>query len=125
MNFRRFTKQLSIYAVLLLLAYLVFVWLAPANLVSDVFWLFVPFFYLIVLLSKYLIYLLGIRSGRRFNDVFLAVTVVRFIIYLLAIVSYAFLFPEDALTFVITFLVFYFAFTVFEVIYLYQDLKKP
>ena len=124
MNIRPFTKQLTIYAVLLLLAYLLFVWLAPVNWVSDVFWAFVPFFYLLVLLSKYIVHLPGVRSGRRFTDVYLVVTVFRFIIYLLAIVLYAFAFPEDALAFIVTFLVFYFAFTVFEVIYLYHDLKK-
>ena len=124
MNISRFARQLTIYAVLLLLAYLLFVWVAPVNWVSDVFWAFVPFFYLLVLLSKYVVYLLGVRSGRRFTDVFLVVTVFRFVIYLLAIVFYAFAFPDDALVFVVTFFVFYFAFTVFEVIYLYQDLKK-
>ncbi len=124
MNIRRFTEQLTIYAVLLLPAYLLFVWLAPENWVSEAFWAFVPFFYLLVLLSKYIVHLLGARSGRRFTDVFLVVTVFRFVIYLLTIVLYAFAFPEDALVFVVTFFVFYFAFTVFEVIYLYRDLKR-
>jgi len=124
MNIRRFTEQLTIFAVMLLLAYLLFVWLAPVHWVSDVFWAFVPFFYLLVLFSKYIVHLLGVRSGRRFTDVFLVVTVFRFITYLLAIVFYAFAFPEDALVFVVTFFVFYFAFTVFEVIYLYRDLKR-
>ncbi len=124
MNIRRFAKQLTIYAVLLLLVYLLFAWLAPVEWVSDVFWAYVPFFYLLVLLSKYIVHFPGVRSGRRFTDVYLAVTVFRFIIYLLTIVLYAFAFPEDALAFIVTFFVFYFAFTIFEVVYLYHDLRN-
>ena len=118
-----FTKQLSLYAAVLFFLHLMTAWLLPERYVADFYVGFVPFFYLVTLGSKYVLFRFSGRGSKNFSGTFLSVNMIRFGLYVAIMLMYAFSRPEEAVVFAITFLVFYFAFTLFEVIFLYRDLK--
>ncbi len=119
-----FTKQLTIFAVLLFLFYGLFSLWIPDRFTPQFYWAIGPFFYVLVMLSKYLLVLLTGKKNNSFDLNFISITVIRFLLYVGVLLLYAFLFPEDAIVFIITFFVFYFAFTLFEVVFIYRDFKE-
>ncbi len=119
---KRFFLHLGVVTILAFAGSAVFKWLAPANLVSRAL-LFIPLFYFIILLlSKVVLLRLTSKDDRKFTQTFLAITVFRFLLYLSILIVYSLLVPADAVRFIISFFVFYFLFTVFEISYLYRDL---
>ena len=118
-----FTRQLSIYAIVLFTLHMLFSWLMPAKYVADIHWAFVPFFYLVTLASKYLLYLTSGKRARGFSSSLLSINISRFALYLFILIFYAFSFPGKAIVFTLTFFAFYFAFSLFEVRFMYKDLK--
>ncbi len=123
-NFRKFTINLAAYSVILFAVYALFAWLAPDFLVSEAFYFFVPFFFLLALLSKYILARITQKRDKLFSQVFLAINMARFLLYIGIILFYAFSRPDDAVAFIITFFVFYFLFTIFEVMSVYRDLHN-
>lgn len=64
------------------------------------------------------------KNARRFNTTFLAVMSVKLLIYLIFIIVCLLLDRTRAINFVVTFMILYFIFTVFEVIEISNFLKK-
>ncbi len=122
-NLALFVKQLSVLSALLFLLHGTFALLLPEEFTSKAFWGFIPFFYTVVLVSRWLMYKLSGGSAKKFSMVYVQLTVFRFLLYIAVLLLYAFNFPEDAKTFIITFFVFYFAYTLFEISNLYRDIK--
>ncbi len=123
-NLTSFTKQLTVFAVLLFIIHGLFTLLVPGRFIPFLNWAIPPFFYLVVLFSKLLLKLMTGGEIRRFGTHFISITVFRFLLYIGVLLAYSFVFPEDAISFIITFFVFYFAFTLFEVSFLYRELKN-
>ncbi len=124
-NLTSFSRQLTIMAGILFLLYYVFHLVMPQNYTPFLFWAVIPYFYIIVMGSKHaLSALTGGRKREKFDIHFMNVTMLRFLLYVTAVLIYAFSFPDQAIVFIITFFVFYFFFTLFEVVFLYRDLKK-
>lgn len=123
-NLRAFTVRLTLFAAVLMVIAALLAFVLPQNFMSAVYWWFIPFFYLVVLLSKLLLNRLSQNKSNNFNSLFLMITAFRFILYIGVLLLYTFSYPGDAVTFIVTFFVFYFAFTIFEVTSLYQDLQK-
>ncbi len=119
----RFIRELSVYAVILFALYMLFSWFMPAKYVADAHWAFVPFFYLVTLASKYLLYRSSGKQAKGFSSSLLGINISRFILYLIVLIFYAFSFPEKAIVFTLTFFAFYFAFSLFEVRFMYNDLR--
>ncbi len=123
-NLTSFAKQLTVFAVLLFVIYGLFVLLMPDRYTPFLFWTIPPFFYLVVLFSKFILKRLTAGEAKRFGTHFISITVFRFLLYVGVLLAYAIVFPEDAIAFIITFFAFYFAFTLFEVSLLYRELKS-
>lgn len=115
-----FVKHLTIFSGILFLVYGALGFLLPEKFISSAFWGFIPFFYMVVLISKWLILWQSGDNTRKFSMAYVQTTVMRFLLYIIVILLYAFNFPEDAKSFIITFFVFYFAYTLFEVSNLYR-----
>ncbi len=124
MQSRRYIRQLTAYATLLFLLQLLFVWLVPGRFVSDVFFWFVPFFYLLSLLSWMFLSRKIKSKPPGFSSAFLSVTLIRFMLYAGLLLFYSFSFPDDAIPFIITFFIFYFFFTMHEVFSVYNLLRR-
>ncbi|MBW6498511.1 MAG: hypothetical protein K0B09_09000 [Bacteroidales bacterium] len=119
---KRFVLFLGVITLLAMIASVFFKWLAPAHMVSSVL-LFIPLFYFVILFfSKLILQHVSSKDDRKFTQTFLAISVFRFLLYLAVLIAYSLLFPNDAVRFIISFFVFYFLFTVFEISYLYRDL---
>ncbi len=116
----KFVKHLSVLSGILFLAYGALAILLPEKFISKAFWGFIPFFYVVILLSKLLILSIAGESTKKFSMAYVQTTVMRFLLYLVVLLLYAFSFPEDAKAFIITFFLFYFAYTIFEVTNLYK-----
>lgn len=119
---KRFVLFLAALTLLALIASAIFKWLAPDQMVSSAL-LFIPLFYFIILFfSKLILQHVSRKDNRKFTQTFLAISVFRFLLYLTVLIVYSLLLPDDAVSFIISFFVFYFLFTVFEISYLYRDL---
>ena len=119
-----FIRKLTLYSIILFALYGVLVFILPDRFISDVFYAFIPFFYLITLITRLMLNKYQSQTPDSFSTRFIITTVVRFILYVTVLLIYSFTFPEDAIPFIITFFVFYFVYTTFEVSYLYHNLKK-
>ncbi len=116
-----FVKRLSVFSGILFMIYGAFSFLLPDKFVSKAFWGFIPFFYIVVFVSKWTMNKLSGGSAKKFSMIYVQTTVFRFLLYISVLLLYAFNFPEDAKAFIITFFVFYFAYTLFEVSSLYRN----
>ena len=121
---KNFTKKLTGLAIALGLASVaVFFWV-PALTISPAF----PFILLFLYLSTLFIFLALARSiNKRTSQFANAVMLVNFgklLFYALVIFVYAYLNRSDAVSFILTFFVYYFVFTGFEVFALLKIDKK-
>ncbi len=119
-----FVKHLSVFSGILFLVYGAFAILLPDKYISKAFWGFIPFFYIVVFVSKWSMHKLSGRSAKKFSMIYVQTTFFRFLLYITVLLLYAFNFPEDAKAFIITFFVFYFAYTIFEVSTLYRNINS-
>ncbi len=118
-----FVKQLTLFAILLFGVYGILILLLPSRFITDAWWALVPFFYLVVLISRY--FLVRTSSRRKsFDTTYITTTVIRFMLYVSILLLYSFRNPEDAVAFIITFFVFYFVFTLFELSRMYREIKS-
>ncbi len=122
-NLILFTKNLTIFSGLLFVVYGLLAFVLPEKYTSKAFWGFIPFFYTVVLASKAVLKKLTKNDKKKFSLVFVRINVSRFFLYLAVLLIYAFSFREDAIPFIITFFVFYFAYTIFEISYLHREMK--
>ncbi len=121
-NLKLFIRQLTVFSVILFAIYSTLVILLPERYISEIYWAFVPFFYAVIMISRFITN--SIRKGSTSVDIaFISTTVFRFILYVGILLLYSFSNPQDAVIFIITFFVFYFAFTLFEVSFMYRDLR--
>jgi len=119
---KRFILYLGGFTLLAYAITFFFIWLSPENLVSEVL-LFIPAFYFVVMLgSKLILHAATRKHERKFSQVFLAISVFRFLLYLAVLLAYSFVNKADAVRFIISFFTFYFFYTVTEVSFLYRDL---
>jgi hypothetical protein len=121
---QNFIIKLSVLAVLLGLASAAVFYAAPELPISPVFSYILLFLYLTTLL----IFLALEKSmGKRTSQFTNAVMLVNFsklLFYGIIIFVYAYLHRSDAVSFILTFFVYYFVFTVFEVFELLRIGKK-
>ncbi len=123
-NLLLFVKQLSILSGVLFVFYALIAFLLPEKYTSKAFWGFVPFFYTVVLASKAILNKLAKDDKKKFSLVFMRINASRFVLYLGVLLAWSFINREDAVPFIITFFVFYFAYTIFEVSFLHREIKS-
>jgi L-asparagine transporter-like permease len=119
-NLRPYDRTLIVFSAVLLLLSVAFSWLVNEKFVSDVFLLFVPFFFLICLLTRMVLIKQSGNDPKQFSRLYMGVTISRFYLYLAILLVYSLVFKHDAAPFIIGFFVFYILFTIFEVIMTYR-----
>ncbi len=121
-NLALFAKQLTIFSVVLFAAYAFIAYLLPEKYTSKAFWGFVPFFYSVVLASRALLHKMTTKNKQKFSLYFVQTNVYRLLLYVGVLLLYTLHFSDDAARFMITFFVFYFAYTIFEIVFLYRNM---
>ena len=121
-NLVLFAKQLTVFSVVLFAAHAFIAYVLPEKYTSKAFWGFVPFFYSVVLASRAVLQKMTAKSKQKFSLYFVQTNVYRLLLYVAVLLLYTFNFPEDAAQFMITFFVFYFAYTIFEIVFLYRNM---
>ncbi len=124
LNLLLFAKQLTILSGVLFVIYGLVAFLLPEKYTSKAFWGFVPFFYSVVLASRAILNKLARNDKKKFSLVFMRINTSRFVLYLGVLLAWSFSFREDAVVFIITFFVFYFAYTIFEVSFLHREINS-
>ncbi len=123
-SLRQYYFKLFIFSSLLFACAFVFARVSDERLVSDVFYLFVPFFAGVSFLTAY-IHQIGMeRKARGFAHLFIGVTMSRFFFFLVIMVTYSIIFRDDAVRFIVWFMVFYLFYTFFEVIFHFRAVRK-
>jgi hypothetical protein len=119
---KRFVFFLVGFTFLSVIATALFEQLVPEYLVSRVLKLIPVFYFVLLLISKIILFRITSGNDRKFTQTFLGITIFRFLLYLAVLITYSLLFPADAVRFIISFFIFYFLYTVLEISYLYRDL---
>lgn len=93
--------------------------LSMPQFVTSLWWALILFFSI----ANVIVYFLTIKMKnkndfRKFNNFYMLMTVTKLLLYLMIIAAYSFIFKEDSKAFIVTFLVYYLCFTVFETIIL-------
>jgi hypothetical protein len=113
---KRSIKVLLVISIVLFLITIVYIQFAPEYLVSRSLLFLVPFFLIISIISR-LILLKSTRSDKsKITHYFFSISAGKFMIYLATMITYGFLYRDDAAVFIISFFLFY-------IIYTYLDMK--
>lgn len=120
-SFNIFFKNLSIIAVtLLILSILVDLFVTKITITPTYPFLLV-FLYLVTLgIYKTLSKSLEKRLSK-FANIYMLVIFGKLVFFTFIILAYAFIFREDAISFMLTFFIYYFIFTTIEIIYLLKN----
>ena len=120
-------KQFSIQLGILvgILSTLIFCWnlLMPVNFQLQSLWIILAFLALVTYFMRYLLFS-GNKTPQQFIRHFMGSTFVKMFIYLIVMGTYAFTNRPEAVKFILSFLVLYFVFTIFDVVSLTKHLKK-
>jgi|GEM_PF-777908 hypothetical protein len=120
---KRYLQSVSLLTTIVFLLSLAFSVFAPAQLVSRVL-VFIPLFFFIVSVStQFLLFSSGKHDQRKLAQVNIAVSGLRFVLYLITVVVYAFFFPGDSVPFLISFFIVYLFYAVFDAVWNYRTLK--
>lgn len=120
---RKSLVQLGLLSLLLFVISLVFQRTAPDYLLSKALLFLVPFFFLVSIISRYVIFY-AMQKRKNLTHYFLVSTVIKFMFYLFVLIFYAFLYREDAIAFILSFFVFYLIYTLVDVISIMRMLAK-
>lgn len=86
---------------------------------------FIPAFLFITSTSLFSVHIAKVTDrDSRFTSRYMLSNGVKMMIYLVALVIYAFVFPNNAQAFLIVFLFFYFGFTILEVVFVLRYIKR-
>jgi len=121
--FVRFIKGLSVLAIVLIVISLLLIRYVPAIAVTPSFLYIIIFIYALTLLVFKLLLKGQQEKLSHFVNLYLLVNFGKLVFYVVIIFIYAYLNRADAASFILTFFVYYFAFTAFEIVSLLQ-LKK-
>ncbi|MFO7939609.1 MAG: hypothetical protein R6U66_07665 [Bacteroidales bacterium] len=123
-TFKRFViAELLVLGVIILLGGLLYAFVFPSYYTPHV--LFVPPFLLAASLFLFRLHASSTQvRDAQFTSRYMMTNGVKMMVYLIAIVIYAFVFPENAHSFLITFLICYFSLTTVEVIFVLRLVKQ-
>jgi len=120
-SFSRFALKFTIYAAVILLLSLVVFYGFPAIRINSWFVFILLFIYAVTLLSFYFFKKSMTEKISRVANIYMLGTFARLIIYSVIIVIYALFNRQDAVSFIITFFIYYLLLTVYEVLVLMRN----
>lgn len=118
-------KRFFVGLLLLIIAVVGLTFLLKLSMPQIVtsFWWALMLFFVIVSVVVYLI-TMKIRAKndfRKFNNFYMLATVIKLLLYLSIVTMYSFICSDDSKAFIITFLIYYLCFTVFETLMLVKN----
>jgi len=120
---KRYLLSVSLLTTIVILLSIAFSVLAPAQLVSNVLVVIPVFFFVVSVSTQVLLFRSGKHDQQKLAQANIAVSGLRFVLYLVTVVVYAFFFPGDSVPFLISFFVIYLFYAVFEAVWSYRTLK--
>ena len=117
-QFIRFTRSLILFSIIIALLSFGAMYLLPANYITPMLPYILIFFLIISLAVYYFIEKAVAERFSLFTNYFMIATTLKILIYLAIIIIYAFTNQYDAITFILTFFLFYVGYTSFEVIWM-------
>ena len=123
-DFKRFLLRELLFTICIAgIAFLLF-----GSLLADyylpIFWIMLGVIALLTGIFHYSLIQIQENQSSRFSQRFMMISGIKMMIYLVFITSYAFMNPEKATSFLISFFILYLLYTVFEVILSVRYLKK-
>lgn len=122
-TFIKFLKSISALAIALIIGSLLVLRFVPAIGITPNFLYIIFLIYAITILIFKMLLKSQKERMSHFVNVYLLVNFGKLVFYFIIIFLYAFLNRPDAVPFILTFFVYYFAFTVFEIVSLLQVKK--
>lgn len=96
--------------------------LSMPQFVTSFWWTLILFFVAVNTLVYFLTMKMKSKNDfRKFNNFYMLATVTKLLLYLAIVAAYSFVFKEDSKAFIITFLIYYLCFTVFETLMLVKN----
>lgn len=121
---KSYIVKLASLTVLMLLVVVLYQRFMPSHLVSNGL-LYLPFvFFVITLLSKFILFKGDQSKQENIIKNFMLSVGIKFFIYLTIMIAYAFIFPNDSVKFILSFFVFYLIYTTFDSINNLRILKE-
>ncbi len=120
-NFYRFVLRFTIYVAVILLISLVIYYRFPAVGINSAYIFILLLLYAIALVSYYYFKKSMTEKISRFANIYMLGTFAKLIIYSVIIVFYAWFNRQDAVSFIITFFIYYLLLTVYEVVVLMKN----
>ena len=117
-QFMRFTRALILFSIIIALLGFGAMYLLPANYITPMLPYMLIFFLVISLALYYFIEKTTAKRFSLFTNYFMIATMLKIFIYLAIIIIYTFTNKFDAVTFILTFFLFYVGYTAFEVIWM-------
>lgn len=115
-NYVIILKKLLFFTLIIAAVTYAATFIIPDQYITPVLPFIVVFYFAITLLGQLIIQRYKNLRPRKYINVFMLLTFGRLMLLLMVLLLYILLFREDAKVFAITFLIYYFIFTVFEVI---------
>ncbi len=120
--FLKFLKDLTIYTAIISIVTIGFVFLLPEKFITPVLYYILIFFYSVTLIMYYVLLKASEKRLSKFSVNFLLLTFIKLMLYFGVLLTYVFIYRNDAANFIITFFIFYLLYTSFEVI---SIVRKP
>jgi hypothetical protein len=118
-------KYLFVFSVFLtLIAALIFLYLKTAESDDNLTWQIYLYFTILTILFHYGIVMSTRSRPQVFVRYYMAATTIKLLLNLGIIVVYSVLHRDMAVRFIITFMIMYFIFSIFEMIFVMRDIKK-
>lgn len=123
-RFIHYTRSLIVFSIIIALLSLGAMYLLPANYITPMLPYLLIFFLIIGIAVYYFFEKAVAKRFSLFTNYFMIVTMLKILIYLTIIIIYAFTNKHDAITFILTFFLFYAGYTAFEVIWMLRIHEK-
>ncbi len=111
-----FLKKLTIFSLLLAIPGVIAAYTLPQEYITPTLPFLYLFFYSATTVVHYLLLKISEKKPTQFTNYFMLLTFGKLIFYLTIILAFIILFPDDAKPFVVSFLILYLFYTVFEVV---------
>lgn len=119
----KLTLQFTAFVLLLAVVTYIFEQQLPEIKVSSHWVGILLFMYIVSLIVLFLLINAMKSKMTKFVNTYLLVSFSKMIVFVVVLFAYAWLFPDDAVSFILTFLVYYFFFLIYEVVILLR-IKK-
>lgn len=111
-------KKVMIFSIILAGTALILFFLLPSNFITPALFFLFPLFISVTLITAYILIRESGNRFIRFLNTYMIITVVKLFLYVAVLVVYVMLNRKDLVPFSIAFMLFYFLYTIFEVIWL-------